>query len=298
IHLANLRSLPNKMDELTLLSETSKDFACSAALCFTETWLSHSIPDSGLLLLGFHLHRVDHVTELSGKTKGGRICFYINEHWCTDVTVLDKYCSPNLESLVINCKPFYSLREFSSFILTGVYIPPQANVNDSLQNLANQISGLEQKHPDSLFIILGDFNRAKLTLELPKYRQPISCPTREKNTLDHCYTVLKDGYRSVPWAALGNSDHRLVHLIPTYRQKLKSVKPVVKTVKKWTSEVKQELQDCFDCTDWSVFEDGTDSLDELTDTVTSYISFCEDVCAPTKTFCKFSNNKPWFTAKL
>ncbi|KAI5622661.1 gastrula zinc finger protein XlCGF28.1-like [Silurus asotus] len=47
-----------------------------------------------------------------------------------------------------------------------------------------------------------------------------------------------------------------------------------------------------------VFEAGTDSLDELTDTVTSYIVFCEDMCVPTKTFCKYSNNKPWFTAKL
>ncbi|KAI5622218.1 hypothetical protein C0J50_18226 [Silurus asotus] len=129
-------------------------------------------------------------------------------------------------------------------------------------------------------------------------RQHINWPTRGKNTLDHCYTVLTDSYRSVPRAALGNSGHCLVHLIPTYRQKLKSVKPVVKTVKRWTNEAKQELQSCFDCTDWSVFEAGTDSLDELTDTVTSYISFCEDMCVPTKTFCKFSNNKPWFTAKL
>ncbi|XP_048870378.1 uncharacterized protein LOC125742434 [Brienomyrus brachyistius] len=107
-----------------------------------------------------------------------------------------------------------------------------------------------------------------------------------------------DGYRSVPRAALGHSDHCLVHLIPVYRQQLKRAKPVVKTVKKWTNAAKQELQDCFDCTDWTVFEAASDNLDELTDTVTSYISFCEDVCVPTKTFCTYNNNKPWFTPKL
>ncbi len=32
------------------------------------------------------------------------------------------------------------------------------------------------------------------------------------------------------------STSSLVHLIPTYRQKLKSAKPVVKTVKRWTNE--------------------------------------------------------------
>ncbi len=51
IHLANLRSLPNKTDELLLLSRTNKDFSNSAALCFTETWLNDTIPDSALHLL-------------------------------------------------------------------------------------------------------------------------------------------------------------------------------------------------------------------------------------------------------
>ncbi|KAK3560705.1 hypothetical protein QTP86_014734, partial [Hemibagrus guttatus] len=48
IHLENLRSLPNKMDELLLLSRTNKDFSNSAALCFTESWLNDAIPDSAL----------------------------------------------------------------------------------------------------------------------------------------------------------------------------------------------------------------------------------------------------------
>ncbi|KAK3512206.1 hypothetical protein QTP70_000469 [Hemibagrus guttatus] len=48
IHLANLRSLPNKMDELLLLSRTNKDFSNSAALCFTESWLNDAIPDNAL----------------------------------------------------------------------------------------------------------------------------------------------------------------------------------------------------------------------------------------------------------
>ncbi len=50
IHLANLRSLPNKTDELLLLTRTNKDFSNSAVLCFTETWLSEAIPDNALHL--------------------------------------------------------------------------------------------------------------------------------------------------------------------------------------------------------------------------------------------------------
>ncbi|KAL0165807.1 hypothetical protein M9458_037651, partial [Cirrhinus mrigala] len=298
IHLGNLCSLANKSDELQLFTRTNKDFLNSAALCFTETWLNGTIPDSALHLTGFQLIRADRVTESSGKTRGGGLCFYISEGWCTDMTVLNKKCCPNLEAVFINCKPFYSPREFSSFTLVSVYIPPDACVSVALELLAAQITHTEQRYPDSFIIVLCDFNKAHLTRELPKYRQHITCPTRDSNILDHCYTVLKDAYHSVPRAALGLSDHCLVHLLPAYKQKLKSAKPVVRTVKRWTVEAEWDLQACFELTDWSVFEAAATDLDELTDTVTSYISFCEDMCVPTRTYLTFSNDTPWFSAKL
>ncbi len=235
IHLANLRSLPNKTAELLLLSRTNKDFSNSAALCFTETWLNDVIPDSTLSLPSFQLIRSDRNAESTGKScGGGGTCFYINERWCTDVTVLKKMCCPDLETLFINCKPFYSPREFCSFILVSVYIPLQAHASSAVQKLADLITDTEQQHPDSVLIILGDFNKANLSRELPKYRQHVTCPTRDSNrSLLH---RIKDEYHSVPRAALGLSNHCLVHLIPTYRQKLKSAKPVLRTVKRWTNE--------------------------------------------------------------
>ncbi len=297
IHLANLRFLPKKTDELLLLSWTNKDFSNSAALCFTETWLNDAIPDSSLHLPGFQLFRADRDAESTGKSRCDGTCFYINERWCTDVAVLKKMCCSDLETLFINCKPFYSLREFCSFILVSVYIPPQAHMSSALQKLADQITDTEQQHPDSVLIILGDFNKANLSRELPKYRQNVTCPTRDSNILDYYYTAIKEVYHSVPWAALGLSDHCLVHLIPTYRQKLKLAKPVLRTVKRWTNETERVLQACFELTDWSVFEVAANDLDELTETIT-YISFCEDMCIPTRTHLTYNNDKLWFTAKL
>ncbi len=238
--------------------------------------------------------RSDRDAESAGKSRGGGMCFYINERWCTDVTVLKKMCCSDIETLFINCKPFYSPQEFCSFILVSVYIPSQVHVSSALQKLADLITDTEQKH--TVLIILGDFNKANLSRELPKYRQHITCPTRDSNILDHCYTAIKDAYHSVPRAALGLSDHGLVHLIPTYRQKLKSAKSMVKAVK--TNETERVLQVCLDLTDWSVFEAAANDLDELTETVTSYISFCEDMCIPTRTHLTYNNDKPWFTAKL
>ncbi len=57
-------------------------------------------------------------------------------------------CCLDLETHFLNCKPFYSPREFCSFILVSVYIPPQAHVTSALQKLANLITDTEQKHPD------------------------------------------------------------------------------------------------------------------------------------------------------
>ncbi|XP_058043105.1 uncharacterized protein LOC131200422 [Ahaetulla prasina] len=90
----------------------------------------------------------------------------------------------------------------------------------------------------------------------------------------------------------------MIHLVPAYRQRLKTTKPTIKSVKTWTEEAKLKLQACFDCTDWNIFEDTSADLDELTDTVTSYVSFCEDLCVPTSNLRIYSNNKPWFTPKL
>ncbi len=109
--------------------------------------------------------------------------------------------------------------------------------------------------------------------------------------MDHCYTAIKDAYHSVPRAALELSEHCLVNLIPTNRQKFKSAI-------RWTTEAEQDLKACFDFTDWTVFEAAANNLDELTETVTYYISFCEDMCIPTRTRSAYNNDKPWFTAKL
>ncbi|XP_035282188.1 uncharacterized protein LOC118231922 [Anguilla anguilla] len=209
-----------------------------------------------------------------------------------------QHCSPVLETFFINCKPFYSPREFASFILVGVYIPPQALVQEAQRTLADQILCVERTNPDSFVIVLGDFNKGNLSHELPKYHQLIKCPTREENTLDHCYSTINRAYHAVPRAALGHSDHIIVHLIPAYRQKLKLCKPVVRTSKKWTSEAMEDLRTCLDCTDWDVFRTATISLDEYTEAVTSYISFCEDSCVPSRTRVIYNNDKPWFTAKL
>lgn len=88
----------------------------------------------------------------------------------------------------------------------------------------------------------------------------------------------------------------MIYLVSTYTQKRKSAKPTRKTVKKGTPEAVASLQGCSECTDWSVFRKACADLDDHTDTVTSYVSFCEESCIPSKTVTiKMQSTKPWFT---
>ncbi len=77
-------------------------------------------------------------------------------------------------------------REFSSIVITAVYIPPQADTSLALSNLHDVLSGYNNKHPDAAFIIAGDFNKATSRRSMPNFHQHISCRTRGLNTLDHC----------------------------------------------------------------------------------------------------------------
>lgn len=73
---------------------------------------------------------------------------------------------------------------------------------------------------------------------------------------------------------------------------------IKKRVKVWTNACVEELKGCFECTDWDVFLDASERIDEVTDAVHAYISFCLDLIVPQKTIKIFPNNKPWMTKSV
>ncbi|KAJ8372795.1 hypothetical protein AAFF_G00276900 [Aldrovandia affinis] len=47
-----------------------------------------------------------------------------------------------------------------------------------------------------------------------------------------------------------------------------------------------------------MFKTNNNNLDDYADAVTSYISFCEETCIPTRAVYKFNNCKLWSSAEL
>ncbi len=221
--------------------------------------------------------------------------FMINKKWCDprNISILSCSCSPHLEHLSIICCPFYLPREFSSIVITSVYIPPQADTSLALSNLHDVLSGYINKHPDAAFIIAGDFNKANLKKVLPNFHQHISCPTRGPNTLDHCYTPLKNAYKAHSLPAFGKSDHAAIFLTPEYKQRIVHEPPVEKEVTRWSSHSEAMLQASLDDVDWDMFRASSSDVSEFTDVALSFVNTLTEQATETVTIRTFSNQKPW-----
>lgn len=109
----------------------------------------------------------------SGKSRGGVLCIYINNNWCTNATILDQYCSPDLEFLAVKCRPYYLPREFSVVIVLAVYIPPCTNAKLAFSYLLAAINKQQNAYPEGVFIAAGDFNHVNLKRVLPKFDQHV-----------------------------------------------------------------------------------------------------------------------------
>ncbi len=300
ILLAKVQSLDNKLCELRAHLSYQRETRDCCIICLTETWMSAVVPDSAIELTGFSVHRSDRTKELTGKSRGGGVCFFINNSWCDERNLhsIKSFCSPDLEFHMLLCRPFWLPREFTEIIFTAVYIPPQANTDQALKELYGNISEQETAYPDAAFIVTGDFNKANFRTIAPKYFQHITINTRGDRVLDHCYSPFRDAYKSLPRPPFGKLDHSSV-LLPAYRQKLKREAPALRTIQCWSDQSDAILLDCFDHVDWDMFRAASDDdIEAYSDSVTCFIRKCVGDVVPTKTIRIYPNQKPWINSDV
>ncbi|XP_076875781.1 NACHT, LRR and PYD domains-containing protein 3-like isoform X3 [Brachyhypopomus gauderio] len=106
-----------------------------------QTWLNSNIPDAAIELAGRTVFRADHTAD-SGKDKGGGVCICVCNARCTSTNIVQTYCSPHLEFIILKYRPIYLPREFTVVFLTAIYIPPHADVELALTSLHDALHGL------------------------------------------------------------------------------------------------------------------------------------------------------------
>ncbi|KAK0144639.1 hypothetical protein N1851_016981 [Merluccius polli] len=246
------------------------------------------------------------------------MCIFVDNNWATQLHIHEKVCTPHYELLSVSFRPFYLPREFGQTTIILTYIPGP-KYEEAVDHISESYNNGLSRSVDQPIFILRDFNNCELSSHLPTLQQYIDCPTRLSRTLDKCYGNIPNAFKAVPRPPLGKSDHSVIHLLPRYKAKIKQEKPTVKEVALWSDACKERLRDCFDYTDWdkgviSVLRVGGTYLDggsgrpppekfernanELTESITSYITFCENNVAPKKTVKIYPNNKVWVSREM
>lgn len=189
----------------------------------------------------------------------------------------------------------YLPREFNVVMVTAVYTPPDANANFALGFLYSAISSRQDKYPEAVHIITGDFNHTKLKTVLPKLHQHVKCMSRGNKTLDKVYSYIKPGYRAIQLPHLGRPDHLSLILAPAYTP-LRKRALTTRTLKTWPEGASHQLQDCFERTNWDIFDHP--DLEVHTAAVPGCIKRCTDTVTVDKCIQVYLNQKPWMTKEV
>ena len=215
----------------------------------TETYLNNEHSDEYASLDNFSLYRCDRSKTDSGKAGGGGCCLYVNNNYCSDVTVHDRLSTPLYDMLCVSIRPFYLPRKFTKIIVCVIYVPifqQGEKSKTAMSEISAVITSLQSKYPEAPVLAMGDLNACNLSPELPSLHQYVNISTRLHKTLDVCYGSIADAYSCIPLPKLGRSDHQTVHLRPKYKPLLKRVRPQVYTARAWTEENVEALRACFD----------------------------------------------------
>jgi hypothetical protein len=140
-------------------------------------------------LAGFSKHRLDR-NVVSGKTRGGGLFLFVNNSWCTKSNnkEVSRFCSPEVEYLMISCRPLYLPRVFSNIFYVAVYLPPQTDgTKTTLNELYKAINKQENAHPEALLLVAWGLMQGNLNLFYLIFTSMLYVQQDGKKTLDHLY---------------------------------------------------------------------------------------------------------------
>ena len=178
----------------------------------------------------------------------------------------ERLCTPDIELLAVGMHQYYLLREFMSTIVIAVYITPSADTAEACEVISSTAAKLQTEHPDAFVVITSDFKCASLDKTLNNFHQYVDCPTRDNKTLDLLYANVMDAYNATALSPLGRSDHNLVMMTPRYVPLVRRQPVHTRTVRRWTREAAEALQDCFKSKDWDVLcEPHREDIYQMTD---------------------------------
>ena len=168
---------------------------------------------------------------------------YVDKDRATNITVRETANTPDYEILHVSFHPHYLPRDFTQVSVILVYVPGPNN-NAAADHIADCYNSALARSMDQPVILLGDFNTCDITKHLPQLQQCVTKPTHNKGkVLDKFFVKIMDSYTDRYSAPLGMSDHCVVHLLPKYRQLVKSEGPKTRIIRKWDHDTAETMRD-------------------------------------------------------
>lgn len=138
--------------------------------CYTEEYKGLLYSDScrGVAKLQYKIldtvELADHLLLQADRTAdsgGNPVEDFVFKHtsYRTNTTIINKFCSPDLEYQILKCRLFHLPKEYTVFVAMAVYIAPHANAKLSLGHKYYASSKQLKTHPDVVFIIAGYSSR-------------------------------------------------------------------------------------------------------------------------------------------
>ena len=124
----------------------------------------------------------------------------------SNIKVVLRYCSPEVEYLMIICRP-HNLQRVLIYIFVAVYLLLQtdAGTKAALIELEKSMSKQGNARPEAPLLVAADFNAGKLKSVLPHFYQHVTFATRRKKPLDHLYSTHRDTFKALPPPPFGKS---------------------------------------------------------------------------------------------
>jgi len=292
IMMANLRSISNKFDELSLkMTSIKPDIAI-----FVETWLDSSSSDSSLFIPGFRLIRKDR------DSRGGGVILYINEVF--DFCNIDASKVPSVASCKSEILSVFSIE--LSLLVIAIYHPfwNDASKDTECIMCITEIIDFALINfgcdPCTLRIVLcGDFNdlrkRTKDISDATQLFPIIEEATRGKNVLDQIFTniTFTGGLSVLP--PLGKSDHALILWRQSRNRRPCAIK---KKVRNYSLRNRIHFDSQVRSYDWLALVDSESNLDNAALLFLNCLQELFSVCFPYKTIRFRSSDPPWMRSSL
>lgn len=289
--LANLRSISNKMDEVT--SRTSK--LRPDAAVFTETWLDNDIPNSAIEIDGYSIYRRDR------NYRGGGILVYVSS--TLSCNIISERDVPSIGDCETELLAVFLPDKHTAII--GIYHPfwNEPTKNEAALSTILDIINFVNEHLSQAnfarFIVCGDFNDLRMVSDrlcsIAGLKSHVDFPTRGSNTLDLVLSNIETNKRPRLVPPFGRSDHAAVFWEPT----LLRCRPFKKIfVRKINNSGILGFFNAISSIDWIKLSSSRPTLNDCTSTFLSTVKDLVDMFFPLRSIRVRSSEPPWMRHSL